>query len=338
VSILVDSRLGSGNSRNLRLNPPLVCYPPLNLCLTCGGQFTLTKHSRGKVPSWDCQTGIKFHEPLSTLCQLDSGDVAFTGNGPDGPITVGVEVKSIFDVIGSLISGRLQATQLKELSAAYDVRWLLYYGNYRCNPKNGALQIHRRRKNTQGRKYGAAIWDDYTVGNRTVMFSYADGFLASPSFTLLGSLGVRAHRVLDMAEAAAWIGRILYPCWQKPWSAHKSMRVFDRSREVAPANVFGGPDGRDSGQDDGKGAIRGGGKSGSGDTDDVIYHRACTAKEWPGLGYERAVAAAEQIGSIRTMANATIDEWAAVTVTSAKGRVAKVGKVVAKAIVEAVTR
>ena len=57
---------------------------------------------------------IKYEPVRSTgeLCRLDSADVCLTGNGPNDAVLIGVEVKSIWDLISSINTGRLQATQI----------------------------------------------------------------------------------------------------------------------------------------------------------------------------------------------------------------------------------
>ncbi len=62
--------------------------------------------------------------------RLDGGDVFFIGNGPQGDVTVGVEHKTLRDLLSSLRSQRLQGHQLIEMQA-YDYRFLLIEGDYK---------------------------------------------------------------------------------------------------------------------------------------------------------------------------------------------------------------
>src|SRR3990167_1311571 len=77
-----------------------------------------------------------------TLCQLDSGDVCFSGHGPDGDESIGIELKSIDDLVGSLDTGRMQ-TQLRRMTVDYTRVYLLFYGEYR-EGSDGALQQFRK--------------------------------------------------------------------------------------------------------------------------------------------------------------------------------------------------
>lgn len=158
------------------------------------------------------------HEPLlstAEICRLDSGDAMILGNGPDGPLLVGVEVKSIYDLISSMRTGRLQATQLPALIATYDVRWLLIYGNYGPGPR-GVLQIYSK---------GSAP-RNYQFGSRPVPYGYVESFLCD-----VAALGVHVKNVSSPYAAAQWLG-VLARWWNKPWSKHKGMRALDNSHAV----------------------------------------------------------------------------------------------------------
>ena len=229
---------------------------------------------------------LMLHEPVRStgvLTRLDYGDVAIVGNGPDGPCMVGVEVKSIYDLISSINSGRLQATQLPGLMRDYEFRWFLYYSAYKSGPANELLVRRRGKKD----------WSIYRIGNRVVPFGYVESFLVE-----LSLLGVHIHRSHDLADAAAWVG-VLHRWWSKPWTAHKGMRTIDHSRDVGfLPNI---------------------------DADTRV--RIAVAHALPGVGFERALAAARHFPSVAAMMDATVDEWC---------RVDGIGKTIAKSIVQTV--
>jgi ERCC4-type nuclease len=216
------------------------------------------------------------------LCRLDSADVMLIGNGPNDATTlVGVEVKSVWDVLSSANTGRLQATQIPAMLRTYDVSWLLYYGGHRV-ARDGILEVFRH-----------GHWASLKIGNRPVPCGYLEALLLD-----LSVLGVSTHRALDMAEAAQWIG-VLARWWSKPWGKHRGMHTLDRSRDVSLMPGM----------------------------DPAIHQRAKVAAQLPGVGFERAVAAARHFPSVQSMINATADEWALVP---------GVGRVIAKAVTEAV--
>lgn len=158
------------------------------------------------------------HEPVRTLgelTRLDSADVALTGNGPDGTVLVGVEVKSLMDLVSSANTGRLQATQIPAMLNTYDVNWLLYFGIYRVGADSSVHMFRGGR------------WRPMRIGNRQVPYGYIEGLLFD-----LTELGVHVRHVSDIREAAVWLGA-LSRWWSKPWSKHHGMRVLDKSRSVS---------------------------------------------------------------------------------------------------------
>lgn len=156
------------------------------------------------------------HPPLDSigiLTRLESGDVCLNGQGADGnDALIGVEVKSIGDLISSMNNGRLQASQIPLMLSTYNVSWLLYYGSHRTN-SDGSLQVWKGQ------------WRDYSIGNKVIPGGYLESFLLT-----LNSTGINIKRCNDIDEAAQWIGVLAR------WSAkskHKAFHKFDDSRCVA---------------------------------------------------------------------------------------------------------
>jgi len=146
------------------------------------------------------------------------GDAMLTGHGPGGStITVGVEVKSLSDLLSSIATGRLGATQIPRMLRAFDYAFLLYYGGYRPGPSNNQLQIRRGKQ-----------WKQFRIGRRPVPYSYLEGFLITAQmFTPL-----RVIHVHDVFEVACWL-RVLDHWLEKRWEAHKALSVFDKSGRVS---------------------------------------------------------------------------------------------------------
>jgi len=70
------------------------------------------------------------------LVELEFGDIAFEGKGPNGTtLNVGVELKVLGDLINSLRTGRLAGHQLPGLLKTYDYTWLLVEGEWRVDPR-----------------------------------------------------------------------------------------------------------------------------------------------------------------------------------------------------------
>lgn len=71
---------------------------------------------------------------------LDFGDVSFPMNGPAGLLTVGVEVKTIPDLISSMISRRLTTRQLPGMRQNYDVVMLAILGRVKRDLTGGIVE------------------------------------------------------------------------------------------------------------------------------------------------------------------------------------------------------
>jgi hypothetical protein len=209
---------------------------------------------------------------------LEAGDVCFTGRSHSGDVLIGIEVKSISDLIDSISSGRLAATQIPKMHSTYDVSWLVYYGDYRYEPRTGSLQVRRR---------ASSPWENYSNGNgygnrKPLSWSSLEAFLTSPGFT---SFNIHVKHCLTIEDVAYWIACV-HAVWQKDPSAHKSFRCFDTTRSM-PSRP-------------------------PGDLDRVTHQIAWTASTLPSIRYERGVAAARHFMSLRAMFCADARAWCAV--------------------------
>ncbi len=137
------------------------------------------------------------------------------GNGPSGGILVGVEVKKIQDLLSSISTGRLAATQLPTLLDEHSEVWLLTIGSWRAGVN--------RRLEVRGHKN----WFPYRIGKRYVPVSYIESFLIE-----IQVLGVHVKQAHDIGEAVNWV-MALDSWWGKPWDKHRAMRKSDRSGERA---------------------------------------------------------------------------------------------------------
>lgn len=222
-------------------------------------------------------------DELACLSRLEAGDVSITGNGPDErTLAIGVEVKSIADLLQSEANGRLQA-QLSGMLRAYDQCWLLTYGSYRGQPGTGALQVERGQR-----------WRTERQGGRDIPIGYVEGALLTYNVA-----GVYHKHVTDEQQAAFWLA-CLERWWEKPWSKHKSFHKFNRAGDLGVMPDIA-PD---------------------------MLQRMRIAADLPGVGWERAFAAAVSFPSVRSMINASEHEWC---------QVPGIGKVIAKSIVRAVS-
>lgn len=152
----------------------------------------------------------------SQLGTLEFGDVMLAGNGPNGTITVGIEVKSVDDLLSSISTGRLAGHQLPGLVKTYDHSWIAVFGKVRPGPDN-YLEVQ---------KHGS--WKNFKIGRQPVPYSYLAGFELTAQFFS----PVRIKWLQDLDEVAIWIS-VLDRWLSKPWDKHKGLSVFNRSQEQA---------------------------------------------------------------------------------------------------------
>lgn len=159
----------------------------------------------------DSRTGsVEISTLLSTsniVCHLNYADFTWCGNGPDGGINIGVERKSIMDLLQSMTTGRLSGHQLIGLTENYDLVYLLVEGVWRPDRNTGILQ-----RISNGGKWVAAA-----QGSRRFMARDVYNFIN----TIQVMCGVVTVCTSNQWETAKWLDSI-YGWWQKKWDKHKS--------------------------------------------------------------------------------------------------------------------
>lgn len=146
---------------------------------------------------------------VATEDRLDSGDFCFVGNGPDGPIKVGIELKTVSDFITSMLNGHL-ADQLSRMSAdGYRRIYVIVEGFYRAKRPSGLVEVPR-----------GAGWRVFKAGPRPIFWADVEKFI-----TGLEEAGVRVRKTRTTTETARVIGQVLYGFWAKEYDAHKSLDV-----------------------------------------------------------------------------------------------------------------
>jgi ERCC4-type nuclease len=208
---------------------------------------------------------------ISVLTTLPSADVSFIGNGQHGQISVGIELKSIHDLLQSIGSGRLQGQdgQIQRMIKSYDVCWLLYYGEYKAAQFNNLYVRVGRRFERYPRP-----------------FSYLESLLMG-----LQDIGVRVSHAYDKESAVAWIAAC-YKRYRKPWESHKSFRVLNVDQKITKSS---------------SGSLVGDLIAAGIDAD--CLQRMKTAASLPNVRYERSLAIARRFKSIRAMMVADEEEW-----------------------------
>ena len=207
---------------------------------------------------------------IAELSRLNFGDVLIAGNGPKGNVAVGIEVKSIWDLVSSAASGRLMDTQIAGMLGDYSHCWLLVYGNWRAGRKDGLLHIQR----------GKDRWEMFKLGKACLPYSFVEHL-----FTEITMMGVHVATVPSEYDAAEWIAAMA-SWWSKRWADHKAMRTFDNGSAES--------------------RLRAAGKLRPVELSPQVRSRAEIAAKLPGVGFERAIAAAKHFKSVREMVNAPV--------------------------------
>lgn len=201
--------------------------------------------------------------------RMPFGDISFVGNGPDGaPVTVGIEVKKVRDILACITDGRFAGHQLPGLIESYQQVWLLVEGTWRPNPRDGILQLQ-----TYGGK-----WVDAMVGTRRFMYTDLQQWL----LTIHHKAGVSVARCWNWEEGVSWLSS-LYKWWtQKKWEEHKghvaintshrNEYFFDRAILERPTTL------------------------------------RMVAKELPGVGFEKSAAVADYFGSVENLVYASVED------------------------------
>ena len=141
---------------------------------------------------------------------LAFGDMAFEGNGPRGPAAIGIERKTISDLIGSIHSGRLTSHQIPGMRNLYDYSYLIIQGISRRNQASGLLETLYQGK-----------WYPLKLGPRTIPYSALDSIRWSME-TQGGMIVRQTDSDRDTVEEIAGI----YRSWQKPWDGHSSFKTI----------------------------------------------------------------------------------------------------------------
>jgi ERCC4-type nuclease len=183
--------------------------------------------------SVDSRAGSKEIAPLLRslgveveLTTMPFGDLAFFGYGIDGlPVSIGIEMKEISDVLACVVSGRFAGHQLPGLIKSYDHVWLLMNGIYRSRPSDGVLEIYK-----EGRG-GGHYWVEAEGRKRGWMWRDVESWLTSVS--VLG--GIRVQHCKDWKEGALW-AKTLHNWLQR--EEHKSCKVIYSGKKLYPEKAL----------------------------------------------------------------------------------------------------
>lgn len=204
---------------------------------------------------------------------LPSGDFTFTGYLEQSLVSVGIERKTLSDLLASLYSGRLTGFQAPRMREYHDISYLIVESTFRANPETGYLEEASR--GGWGPPRGGR-------GRRNILYEEIDHFL--------NSVTILAHvHILRCSSQRQTVASVinLWSWFQK--EDHKSFKQFHRP--PPPTALLYEPE--------------------EADTDEYrAYILRMMVKELPGIGWERSQMVVEHFGgSFNQMAAAGTDGW-----------------------------
>jgi len=163
----------------------------------------------------DSRVGSKELAPKlagAELCVLQYADVALTGTIKGQPVFIGIEVKTVNDVLSCMRNGRFAGHQLPGLLQEYDYTYLIIQGVYRAG-RDGLLQVPRGKR-----------WKTYDYGG-TIAWRDLEGWIT----TMEAKTPLNVRKTYNRTETLALV-KSLHTWWvSKKWDAHRSHLDFDRS-------------------------------------------------------------------------------------------------------------
>jgi ERCC4-type nuclease len=172
--------------------------------------FVDPRHGSGKRRSHDIGPALDTFDVPHESQLLDSGDACFFGNGPDGPIKVGIELKVIPDFVSSMLSGHL-ADQLERMHEdGYQRIYVIIEGVFRASRRSGLLEVPRGKR-----------WLPLFTGSRPVTWIDVERYI-----TGLEEQGVRVRRTRTPYETAKVIASVLYAWWSKQYDEHSLNTLY----------------------------------------------------------------------------------------------------------------
>ena len=154
----------------------------------------------------------------SELAGVDlPADVQWDGHGPDQTtFLIGIELKTIQDLLQGLRDGRLAGQQIGPLIQNYDVRYLVITGWWRPSEK-GFIETGRATEEIEPREY---------ISITTVRWRLAEGCHRYDAIlhaieTICQHANVIPVFLDTKEETTLWL-KITHDWWQKPWDSHRT--------------------------------------------------------------------------------------------------------------------
>jgi len=157
-----------------------------------------------------------FPDELHTVVELEFADFAFSGNGPDGEVRVGIERKQIQDFLDSLKTGRLLGHQVPGMIKLYDYNYLVIEGIFKPYPDY--IMVPKGKS-----------WIKLQIGSKVI-----DPYLATLE-TLAGFM----VRETSSQKRTAQLVLNLFKWWQKDFKEHGQYAPYQKKVQL-PKGVTNG--------------------------------------------------------------------------------------------------
>ncbi len=173
-------------------------------------------HIDSRRGSAELEGAIRAYGVKTKIERMEFADFRFlTENGPEGIARVGIERKTVKDMLQSIESGRYSGHQLVGLVDSYDFNYLIVEGKYRADPDTLKLQFPN---------YSLRKWTNASWGSREWDCRALDGTLN----TLRLKAGVHVIHTHEPQDTAHQIFA-LWSWFGKPWHKHGShLRFHDK--------------------------------------------------------------------------------------------------------------
>jgi ERCC4-type nuclease len=149
----------------------------------------------------------------SELSDLAFGDAAFEGRGPLGTISVGIERKTLHDILHCIDDARLSGHQLVGMRQMYTVRVVLLEGFWKPHDPEGWLM--------EGFN-GGTSWAYCRYGSQRTLYSKLYRYLISVS--LSGAIVTYSRDLFQTCyNIHEW-----YHYFQKRWDGHTSLQELQK--------------------------------------------------------------------------------------------------------------
>lgn len=216
--------------------------------------------------------------PYRLVNNQPSSDFVFSGNGPDDLITIGIERKTLPDLIACMHSARLATKQIPKMLEWFDLSYLLVEGIYKAGAHGELLEF----------VYGG--WRDVRSGR--VTYDQVANFLTT--ITVMTDNRIQLLWTPDAEQTAATVCA-MYSWFQRPWGSHSSFQAFHTAPPKRP--IINQPT---------EEMLRRGEITSE---EWKAWNCRLFSKEIRGIGWDLSEAVAKHFGTVRKAVLASTKEW-----------------------------